>query len=140
MRGVSEVTPKHVLVVDDDPAILDVVQRALASEGVRVSTARRVSLARDVLNRQTVDLVITDARIPGETGMSLAQAAGERGIAAIVMSGDIEWATEHGIAPEQYLAKPFDLGHLQRLVERYLKEGEAGSPPSTLTSPAGGSR
>jgi two-component system nitrogen regulation response regulator GlnG len=107
-------------VVDDDPAILDVIERALAAANFRVSKARRVSVARDVLARQTIDLVITDARIPGETGLCLAQTARELGIAHIVMSGDPEWAAEHGMDPEQYLAKPFELSVLVQLVEASL--------------------
>lgn len=112
--------PKHILVVDDDPAILDVVERALIAANFRVSKARRVSVARDVLVRQTIDLVITDARIPGETGLRLAETARELGIALIVMSGDPEWAAEHGMDPEQYLSKPFDLRQLLQLVHAAL--------------------
>ncbi len=113
--------PKHVLVVDDDPAILEVIERALCAANFRVSKARRVSVARDVLVRQTIDLVITDARIPGETGLHLAETARELGIALILMSGDPEWAAEHGMDPEQYLAKPFDLAELVQLVHASLQ-------------------
>jgi DNA-binding NtrC family response regulator len=113
-------TPRHVLVVDDDPLILDIIVRALASQQLRVSTARRVSIARDVLVRHTVDLVVTDARMPGETGLALAEKAKELGIACIVMSGDPEWAADHGIAPQQYVAKPFDLSNLVALVQATL--------------------
>jgi DNA-binding response OmpR family regulator len=113
-------TPRHVLVVDDDPLILDVIVRALAPLQVRVSTARRVSVARDVLVRNTVDLVVTDARMPGETGLALAEKARELGIACIIMSGDPEWAADHGIAPQQYVAKPFDLSELVALVHATL--------------------
>jgi DNA-binding NtrC family response regulator len=114
------VTPKHILVVDDDPSILDLVERALAAENFRVSKARRVAIARDVLVRQVVDLVITDARIPGETGLHLAEKARELGIALIIMTGDPEWAAEHGITPDQYLAKPFALSRLMQLVHDSL--------------------
>lgn len=113
-------TSKHVLVVDDDPLILEVITRALASEARRISTARRVSTARDVLARQTIDLVITDARIPGEHGLQLAETAHGLGIATIIMSGEPEWAAAHGVAPEQYLAKPFDIRTLVQLVEACL--------------------
>lgn len=121
-------TPKHVLIVDDDPLILEVMSRALASSGVRISTARRVSTARDVLCRHTVDLVITDARIPGEHGLDLAQAAQDLGIATIIMSGEPEWAAAHGVAPDQYLAKPFDLRNLVRLVAAYLERVPGPAP------------
>jgi DNA-binding NtrC family response regulator len=114
------VTPKHILVVDDDPSILEVIARALASASIRVSTARRVSIARDLLARQTIDLVITDARIPGESGLNLAADARQIGIATIIMSGYPEWLAEHGGEPENYLAKPFDLTSLLRLVNAEL--------------------
>jgi len=116
---------KHVLVVDDDPMILEVVERALAAANFRVTKARRVSIARDVLIRQTIDLIISDARIPGETGLQLAAKARQLGIAFILMSGDPEWAAEHGIAPDQYLAKPFELRHLIKLVHASLDGGIA---------------
>jgi two-component system nitrogen regulation response regulator GlnG len=116
-------TLKHVLVVDDDPMILDIVERALAAANFRVSKARRVSIAKDVLIRQTIDLIISDARIPGETGLQLAVKARQLGIAFILMSGDPEWAAEHGIAPDQYLAKPFELRQLIKLVHASLDGG-----------------
>ena len=122
--GWNAMASKHVLVVDDDPSILDLLSRALTTAELRVSTARRVSLARDVLARQKIDLIITDARIPGETGLRLTDTARELGIAYILMSGDPEWASAHGIAPDQYLAKPFDLRELSQLVHDRLDAEE----------------
>jgi DNA-binding NtrC family response regulator len=129
-NGWRVVASKHVLVVDDDPSILDLMSRVLEGEELRVSTARRVSLARDVMARQKIDLIITDARIPGETGLRLADTARDLGIAYILMSGDPEWAAEHGVAPHQYLAKPFDLRELLRLVHARLALGAAEPPPA----------
>lgn len=123
---------KHVLVVDDDPDILEVITRALASQEVRVSTARRVSVARDMLLRQTVDLVIADARMPGESGLQLTRSATEIGIASILMSGDLEWSEEHGLSADQYLAKPFDLNSLKRLVATYLVSDELQNGPAKV--------
>jgi DNA-binding NtrC family response regulator len=132
-------TSKHVLIVDDDPLILEVMVRALASKERRISTARRVSAARDLLSREAVDLIITDARIPGEHGLQLAEAANDLGIATIIMSGEPEWAAAHGVAPGQYLAKPFDLRTLARLVEACLarvpsRPGEPASPSGTAST------
>ena len=110
-----------VLVVDDDPQILEVMARALTAPGRRVSTARRASLAREVLARQHVDLVVTDVRMPGETGLDLAETTRFLGIATILMSGDPEWSAEHGLAAADYLAKPFALATLLQLVETHLE-------------------
>jgi DNA-binding response OmpR family regulator len=119
---------KHVLVVDDEPQILEVIAQALTAAGLSVSTARRVSVARDIMARQSVDLVLADARIPGETGLELAAAARALGIAAIIMSGDVEWLAYHGVAPDQYLAKRFDLEILIRLVNERLESYQNSDP------------
>jgi DNA-binding NtrC family response regulator len=107
---------------------LEIVARALSSAGLRVSTARRVSVARDILARQTIDLVLADARIPGETGLQLAEAAQAAGIATIIMSGDAEWLAHHGVGPGQYLPKPFDLKTLVRLVSERLDSDNPSDP------------
>ena len=80
---------KHVLVVDDDPMILEVVERALEGANFRVSKARRVSVAKDVLVRQTIDLIISDARIPGETGLQLARLLGAEPFSNAAGCGDL---------------------------------------------------
>ncbi len=114
---------KHILIVDDDPLILEMLERALGAAEFRVSKARRVSVARDLLVRQAVDLVITDARIPGETGLQLAETVRALGIALILMTGDPEWAADHGLVPGQYLAKPFELAELLARIKSSLPAG-----------------
>lgn len=113
----------HVLVVDDDPQVIEVASRALAAAGFTVSTARRVSVARDTLARQKIDLVLTDARLPGESGLALAETTRALGIATIIMSGDHEWLEDKGLAPGQYLDKPFNLKRLVQVVEMCIREG-----------------
>jgi DNA-binding response OmpR family regulator len=108
--------PHHILVVDDEPEILEILARLLRARGIRVSTARRASVARIIMMHEGVDLLIADARIPGENGIDLARAAEELGIPALVMSGDAAWALAHGAAPGQLLSKPFEIEHMLRRV------------------------
>ncbi len=80
-----------VLVVDDEPAILDEAIEALTDEGYQAFCANRVDGAIDIL-RQHADLgvVVTDLKMPGKTGADLinrARAEFERPISFIVMSG-----------------------------------------------------
>jgi DNA-binding response OmpR family regulator len=110
----------RVLVVDDDPAVLDFLSRALAEQGLAVSVARRVSIARDILARQPVGLVITDARIPGESGVSLAAHVRDCGIPVILMTGDSDWTGQQGALPAPCLLKPFGLRTLWRVVATRL--------------------
>ena len=66
-------TDAHILVVDDEPEVRDLLQEYLIRQGLAVSTAASVSEARAVLAARQVDLVVLDLRMPGEDGLSLAR-------------------------------------------------------------------
>lgn len=119
VEGAGWMATKHVLVVDDDPGILEIIARAFELHDLRVTAARRVSVAKTLIARNRFDLVLTDARMPGETGLELAEMTRALGIATIVMSGDPEWAAAHGLAHKQYLAKPFEIARLVALVKAH---------------------
>src|ERR1700737_1961525 len=70
---VSDDAP-HLLVVDDDRRIRDLLSRFLLGEGYRVTTAETAMEARAKLARLSFDLLILDVMMPGETGFDLAQA------------------------------------------------------------------
>ena len=64
----------HILVVDDQREICDLVQEYLSSEGYyRVSTAQDGAGMRRVMAQSAVDLVILDLILPGEDGLTLAR-------------------------------------------------------------------
>ena len=63
----------HLLVVDDDRRIRDLLSRFLLSEGYRVTTAASAADARVKLQGLRFDLLILDVMMPGETGFSLVQ-------------------------------------------------------------------
>jgi DNA-binding response OmpR family regulator len=69
--------------------------------------------------------VVTDARLPGESGLELAETTRALGIPTIVMSGDHEWLAARGVARAAYLAKPFSLKGLVQLTLLCMSEGEA---------------
>ncbi|OLN31223.1 Nitrogen regulation protein NtrX [Desulfovibrio sp. DV] len=64
----AQQTRKTILVVDDDPHILEVLEVRLVSAGYDVITATDGLEALDVLSRKTVRLVISDIRMPAWTG------------------------------------------------------------------------
>ena len=63
----------HLLVVDDDRRIRDLLSRYLAREGYRVTTAGSASEARAKLDSLSFDLLVLDVMMPGETGFDLAR-------------------------------------------------------------------
>src|SRR5688572_33281965 len=63
----------HILVIDDDRRIRELLQSYLAENGFRVSVAPTAAAARDRMRGLTFDLLILDVMMPGESGTALAQ-------------------------------------------------------------------
>ncbi len=119
----------RVLVVDDDPGILESASLALEKVGHRVFRAASASGAGDVLAEQRVDVVVSDIYMPGEDGLALLQSITRRrnAPAVILMTarGSIETATlAQRIGAFDYLAKPFDIGEFLDRVRAATSEAD----------------
>jgi two-component system, OmpR family, response regulator len=118
---------KHILVVDDNGDVRDVIVASLQEHNYRVSSAPGGSVMRDLLETSdTVDCVILDALMPGEASASLALHLKERGIPVVMISGSpdaIKYAMDNGL---QLLRKPFHLQELYSAVNAALASGEFG--------------
>jgi two-component system, OmpR family, phosphate regulon response regulator OmpR len=75
----------HLLVVDDDRRIRDLLSRFLAGEGYRVTTAETAADARAKLNGLSFDLLILDVMMPGENGFDFAERLRETSDIPILM-------------------------------------------------------
>jgi two-component system response regulator HydG len=114
-----------IMVVDDSPATLEVLQRNLTAAGFRVFTAASVSEALQLLDRTAVDLVITDLKMPGVSGMDLVRHVRENlhNTEVMMITG---YATVEGAVQavktgaEEFLAKPFTDEELLAAVKRAL--------------------
>ena len=62
---------RHLLVVDDDDRLRDLLRQFLARAGFRVSVAQDAATARKMLGGLTFDLLVVDVMMPGEDGFSL---------------------------------------------------------------------
>jgi len=65
--------PLHVLVVDDEPRVRNMLRRYLVEEGFKVSDVADGAGMRAVLKREPIHLVLLDLMMPGEDGLSLAR-------------------------------------------------------------------
>jgi two-component system phosphate regulon response regulator OmpR len=102
----------HLLVVDDDRRIRDLLSRFLSSEGYRVTTAETATDARAKLNGLSFDLLILDVMMPGESGFDLAKAIrGDSNVPILMLTArDAAESRIRGleIGADDYLSKPFE--------------------------------
>jgi DNA-binding NtrC family response regulator len=128
---------ERLLVVDDAPQTLEVLQRNLTSKGYQVFTAKSVDEAIRILETTTVDLVITDLKMPKVSGIDLVRHVREnfKDTEVMMITGypTIEGAVKAiKTGAEEYLIKPFTDEELFSAVRRTLdklhmrKVGEAG--------------
>jgi len=127
---------ERLLVVDDAPPTLEVLQRNLTSKGYQVFTAKSVDEAIRILETTTVDLVITDLKMPKVSGIDLVRHVREnfKDTEVMMITGypTIEGAVKAiKTGAEEYLIKPFTDEELFSAVRRTLdklhmrKVGEA---------------
>ena len=121
------VSTPHILVVDDDPLICQQLERLFASDGYRVTVASFVEQAQQVLEKEDIDLVVTDIRLKGPLdGVDLTRLIAERwsDIPVIVITGfaEIETAVEVlKIGASDYLVKPFTAAAIQESTRTVLQ-------------------
>ena len=118
--------PKHILVVDDNGDVRDVIVAILESHNFRVSYAANGSLMRDFLQTaDPVDCVVLDALMPGEAGISLALHLKDVGLPVVVISGSPE-AMERAVEDDlQLLRKPFRAKELYDAINVALSGGSS---------------
>jgi DNA-binding response OmpR family regulator len=132
----------HILVVDDQKEICDVVQEYLTGEGYRVSTANDGTGMRRVLGQSHVDLVILDLMLPGEDGLTLARGLrDESGIGIIILTGrgeTVDRIIGLEMGADDYLPKPFHLRELLARVKSVLRrvQSRTGEPSQGARSHA----
>ena len=121
----------HILVVDDQQEICDVVEEYLTGESYRVSTAHDGAGMRRVLGQSAVDLVILDLMLPGEDGLTLAHSLrSQSGIGIIILTGrgeTVDRIIGLEMGADDYLPKPFHLRELLARVKSVLRRVQSRS-------------
>ena len=123
----------HLLVVDDDTRIRDLLHRFLTEKGFRVSVAADAAEARRKLEGLSFDLLVLDVMMPGESGLSLTQSlSDEKKVPIILLTARSE--ADSRIAgleagADDYLAKPFDPRELVLRINNILKRNANPDAP-----------
>jgi two-component system phosphate regulon response regulator OmpR len=124
----------HLLIVDDDRRIRDLLSRYLAGEGYRVTTAESAGEARAKLDGLSFDLLILDVMMPGETGFDLARAIRASSHVPILMltARDESENRIEGleIGADDYVAKPFEPRELSLRIGNILKRQLPSAAPT----------
>jgi DNA-binding response OmpR family regulator len=125
--------PGCVLVVDDDPAIREMLGEYLASHGLQVELAPDGAAMRRQIEATTPDVVLLDLRLPGEDGLSLARYLRERydiGIIMITGAGEVvDRVVGLEIGADDYVTKPFDPRELLARVKSVMRRMQASHGP-----------
>jgi two-component system phosphate regulon response regulator OmpR len=125
----------HLLIVDDDRRIRDLLSRFLAGEGYRVTTAETAADAHAQLEGLCFDLIILDVMMPGESGYDFAKAIRAAANNVPILMLTARDATESRIqglesGADDYLSKPFEPRELSLRIASILKRAQpAVAPP-----------
>jgi two-component system KDP operon response regulator KdpE len=130
------VSQRRILVVDDDPGILQSLARELRAVGYEVLAAADVEEARGLCRTGPPDLVLTDLAMPGADGFALIAALrSESKVPIIVLSvrgGDVDKVRALDLGADDYVTKPFSVAELLARVRTQLRRSTAGPAADRL--------
>lgn len=120
-------TAPHILVIDDDPDVRELIVEYLGNNDMRVSAGESGRDLFDLFDRESIDLVLLDLRLPGEDGMSLARQLRDRAAVPIIfLTGRNEEADRVmglELGADDYVTKPFSprelLARVRAVLRRY---------------------
>jgi CheY-like chemotaxis protein len=116
---------KHILVVDDDPDILDFLHDLLELEGYTVAVSAKVDYLEKLQNGGLPDLILLDVFLSGRDGREIVKSLKnqeETWLIPVIMfsAHPSAEATARAAGADDFLAKPFDLDELLEKVTHYL--------------------
>jgi len=117
----------HVLIVDDEAIQREMLGGYLVKKGFQVELASSGREALDIIAERTVDIMVTDQKMPEMSGIELAERVGDEhpNISVVVVTAfgsidDAVSAMKHGV--EDYLTKPINLEELELILDRIIEK------------------
>jgi DNA-binding response OmpR family regulator len=128
-----ELNQKQILIIDDEPDLLEIISSEFELEGANVFQADSVEKAISVLSNNPIDIVISDVRMPFRTGIDLLKYIKDKNAfypPMILISGytDVPIQDIYDLGAEGFLVKPFRLEDLILLTSRLLKNNGPNWP------------
>ena len=127
-----------VLIVDDEPDLLELVSLTLSRMNLAARTAADVTSARRLLKAEKFDLCLTDMRLPDGDGLDLVawiqQNRADLPVAVITAHGNVESAVRAlKLGAFDFVSKPLDLGVLRKLVGSAIRLGARNTDRTSVT-------
>jgi two-component system phosphate regulon response regulator OmpR len=127
---------RHILIVDDDRRIRQLLASYLARHGYRVTQAGNAAEARMAMVGLAFDVVVLDVMMPGESGISFAKRLRAEGnqVAVLMLSALGETPDRIGglaAGSDDYLVKPFEPEELLLRLHNLLRRNQEPAPPAT---------
>jgi two-component system, OmpR family, response regulator len=121
----SETIQPHILVVDDDPQIRELLEEYLTANALRVTVAASGKQMSQALADEAIDLVVLDLRLAGEDGMAIARALRDQSAIPIVMLTGVPDEADRimglELGADDYLTKPFSPRELLARIRTVLR-------------------
>jgi two-component system, OmpR family, response regulator len=128
-----ETVQPHILALDDDADLRKLVLDYLSSQDFRVSAVARGQEMLTILQREPVDLLLLDLRLPGESGMELARKVREISkVPILILSGQSDEADRVmglELAADDYMVKPFSPRELLARIRAILRRSQPNGAP-----------
>ncbi len=122
----------HVLAVDDEVSVRDLIAEYLAENGYRVTPVASGHDMERVLASDAVDIVLLDVKLPGEDGFSLARGIRRHSNVPIIMltgqGHEVDRVLGLELGADDYLVKPFSPRELLARIRAVLRRYEGGQP------------
>ena len=122
-------TIAHVLAVDDDPSVRQMIADYLGDNDIRVTALSNGRDIHAVMERETIDLVILDLRLPNEDGMEIARKLREESDLPIIMltgrKDEADRVMGLELGADDYLTKPFSPRELLARIRALLRRSRA---------------
>ena len=117
--------PHHIVIVEDEPVTQARLQSYFTQEGYTVSVTASGAGLREIMQNQSVDLILLDINLPDENGLMLTRALRERSTVGIILvtgrSDRIDRIVGLEMGADDYITKPFSLAVLRARVNTQLR-------------------
>ena len=136
----NDLPAPHVLALDDDESVRDLISDYLSQNELRVTTVANGGELATVMARETIDVVVLDVRLPGEDGLQIARRLREESAIPILMltgrSEEADRVMGLELGADDYLTKPFSprelLARIRALVRRARSQASVADAMSSI--------